>query len=77
MPRSDSYPQLPRGASRRQEVQAKHLGGNVGEILQARDLVVCDSCRQAGGECSVDLGAEAGLDVSVLQLGWGSYGPNH
>ena len=50
-------------------VQEKHLGCSVGEILQARNLVVCDGGWKAGGGCSVDFSTEARLDVSVLRLG--------
>lgn len=46
-----------------------YKGCDVGEILQAGDQVVCDGYQYAGGECKVDLGVEAGLDVSVLWLG--------
>lgn len=41
----------------------------MGGILQVGDPVRCDGCRHVGGECGVDLGAEAEFDVSVLRLG--------
>ena len=38
---------------------------------------LCDNCGQAGGECEVDFGTEARLDMSILWLGWGVNGPDH
>lgn len=58
-------------------VQRKHLGRDVGEILQAGNLIVCDGRLQAGGEYGIDSGAEVGLDVSALWLGWGAHDPDH
>lgn len=38
-------------------------GCDGGEIYQARDLVLCDGCRQSRGEYGMDFGSEVGLDV--------------
>ena len=41
----------------------------MGEILQAGDLVACDGCQYAGGECGVDFGVEG--DRMCLLSSWG------